>query len=62
MIIENVKKYIEVNNINKKELSDKMGISLNKLDRILNTSDKIANCITYKKLVDSLGVSADRFI
>lgn len=62
MIIEKVRKFIEDNNINKRELADKMHISEHKLDRILNTSDDILNCMTYRKVCVALGVSADTFI
>lgn len=62
MILENVKKYIEDNNISKETIASKMGISVKKLDRILNTSEEILSCITYKKLVVALGVSADYFV
>ena len=61
MIIEKVKSYIANNNISKKELADKMNVSERKLERILNTPDGILSCLTYKKLVCALGVSADTF-
>lgn len=61
MILENVKKYIEENHIDKRIIANKMGVSERKLERILNTSDKIVNCITYRRLIVALGVSADMF-
>ena len=61
MIIEKVSKYIEDNNISKRELADKMQISERKLERILNTPDNILSCSTYRNICLALNVSADTF-
>ena len=56
-----IKEYMKENGIEYKTISSKMGISEKKLERILNTSDNILNCMTYRNLVVALGVSADYF-
>lgn len=61
MIMEKVRNYFIENQINKREIADKMHISEHKLERILNTPDNILSCITYGRLVQALGVSADKF-
>ena len=61
MIMEKVRNYVTENQINKKEIADKMHISEHKLERILNTPDNILSCITYGKLCFALGISADLF-
>ena len=61
MIMKNIKRYIEENNIDKNEIAGKMDISINRLERLLNTPAKKVNCITYKLLCLALNVPADHF-
>ena len=61
MIMEKVSNYINENQINKREIADKMHISERKLERILRTSDNIIQSCTYCRIVMALGVSADKF-
>lgn len=61
MIMEKIKKYVNDNQLNKREIADKMHISERKLERILNTPDSILSCLTYRNLCVALGISADMF-
>ena len=56
---EKIKKYMELNNINKKEIAEKSGLSEKRLNNILNNTE--INCIDYYKIVKALNVSPDMF-
>lgn len=54
--------YINENGISKAALASDLGISVKKLNRILNTPDSIIDCATYGRLCKALRISADKFI
>lgn len=56
---EKIKKYMELNNINKKEIAEKSGLSEKRFNNILNNAE--INCIDYYKIVKALNVSPDMF-
>jgi len=61
-VAKKIETYLIENNINKKDIALKMGISEYKLNRILRTPDNILSCITYRNLCIALGISADMFL
>ena len=56
---EKIKKYMELNNINKKEIAEKSGLSEKHFNNILNNAE--INCIDYYKIVKALNVAPDMF-
>lgn len=67
MIMEKVRKYVIDNQINKREIADKMHISERKLERILNRPDATICCSTYGRVILALRelhypVTADMFV
>lgn len=57
---EKIKKYMELNNINKKEIAEKSGLSEKHFNNILNNAE--INCIDYYNIVKALNVSLDMFL